>query len=110
VPEGVYEHFAGGVGVRGGKARAGWTQLFNAYRTKYPELAAEIQKHGRRARVLADADEIVKTIAPEMRSGDVVALLSNGGFGGIYEKLPARLRVLAGEGGSLNAANAAGNR
>ena len=39
----------------------------------------------------------MKTIAPEMRSGDVVAILSNGGFGGIYEKLPARLRALAGE-------------
>ena len=32
-----------------------------------------------------------------MRTGDVVAILSNGGFGGIYEKLPARLRALAGE-------------
>jgi hypothetical protein len=31
-----------------------------------------------------------------MRRGDVVAILSNGGFGGIYEKLPARLRELAG--------------
>jgi len=31
-----------------------------------------------------------------MRSGDVVAILSNGGFGGIYEKLPARLRALHG--------------
>jgi UDP-N-acetylmuramate: L-alanyl-gamma-D-glutamyl-meso-diaminopimelate ligase len=31
-----------------------------------------------------------------MREGDVVAILSNGGFGGIYEKLPARLRDLAG--------------
>ena len=34
----------------------------------------------------------MQTIAPEMRAGDVVAILSNGGFGGIYEKLPARLR------------------
>jgi hypothetical protein len=25
---------------------------------------------------------------------DVVAILSNGGFGGIYEKLPQRLRAL----------------
>jgi len=44
---------------------------------------------------LADADAIVQTIASELRSGDVVAILSNGGFGGIYEKLPARLRQLA---------------
>jgi UDP-N-acetylmuramate: L-alanyl-gamma-D-glutamyl-meso-diaminopimelate ligase len=27
-----------------------------------------------------------------MRSGDVVAILSNGGFGGIYEKLPQALK------------------
>jgi UDP-N-acetylmuramate: L-alanyl-gamma-D-glutamyl-meso-diaminopimelate ligase len=65
-------------------------------RLELPALAAEIQQNGRRARLLADADEIVKTVASEMRSGDVVAILSNGGFGGIYEKLPARLRELAG--------------
>jgi len=64
-------------------------------RLELPALAAEIEHHGRRARLLADADAIVETIAPEMRSGDVVAILSNGGFGGIYEKLPARLRELA---------------
>src|ERR1700728_1680495 len=66
-------------------------------RLDLPELATDIQKHGGRARLLSDAEEIVKTIAPEMRSGDVVAILSNGGFGGIYEKLPARLYALAGE-------------
>ncbi len=77
-------------------------------RLELPELAADIQKLGKRARLLADADEIVQTIAPEMRSGDVVAILSNGGFGGIYEKLPARLRALAGGAGSANSANAAG--
>jgi UDP-N-acetylmuramate: L-alanyl-gamma-D-glutamyl-meso-diaminopimelate ligase len=78
-------------------------------RLELPELAADIQRHGSRARLLRDADEIVQAIAPEMRSGDVVAILSNGGFGGIYEKLPARLRALAGEAGSINSANAAGN-
>ena len=29
---------------------------------------------------------------PELRAGDVVAILSNGAFGAIYEKLPAALR------------------
>jgi hypothetical protein len=43
-----------------------------------------------------------------MRSGDVVANLSNGGFGDIYEKLPARLRQLAAERSNQNTANAAG--
>jgi UDP-N-acetylmuramate: L-alanyl-gamma-D-glutamyl-meso-diaminopimelate ligase len=65
-------------------------------RLELPALAVEIERNGRRARLLADADAIVHTIAPEMRRGDVVAILSNGGFGGIYEKLPARLRELAG--------------
>src|SRR5580700_815536 len=77
-------------------------------RLEMPELAADIQRHGKRARLIADADKIVETIAPEMRSGDVVAILSNGGFGGIYEKLPARLRALARESESANAANAVG--
>ena len=42
----------------------------------------------------ATADDIVTAIAPELREGDVVAILSNGGFGGIYEKLPAKLNAL----------------
>ena len=67
-------------------------------RLELPALAAEIVENGGRARLLKDADEIVATVAPEMKKGDVVAILSNGGFGGIYEKLPARLRELAGRG------------
>jgi UDP-N-acetylmuramate: L-alanyl-gamma-D-glutamyl-meso-diaminopimelate ligase len=79
-------------------------------RLDLPELASDIQKHGKRARLLATADEIVEAIAPEMRHGDIVAILSNGGFGGIYEKLPARLRALASPTGALDSAGAAGNR
>jgi UDP-N-acetylmuramate: L-alanyl-gamma-D-glutamyl-meso-diaminopimelate ligase len=79
-------------------------------RLELPELAAEIHKLGRRARLITDADEIVHSIAPEMRSGDVVAILSNGGFGGIYDKLPARLRALENEGATINSANAAGQQ
>jgi len=75
-----------------------------------PELAADIEKLGKRARLIKNAEEIVATVAPEMRSGDVVAILSNGGFGGIYEKLPARLRALAGDAATSNSANAAGSR
>jgi len=63
-------------------------------RLELSELAAEISQNGRQARLLADADAIVAIVASELRSGDVVAILSNGGFGGIYEKLPARLREL----------------
>jgi len=57
-------------------------------------VVGEIQKRGKQARIFADADAIVNAIAPELRERDVVAILSNGGFGGIYEKLPQRLREL----------------
>ena len=77
-------------------------------RLHLPELAAEILQQGKRARLMADADEIVKSVAPEMRCGDVVAILSNGGFGGIYEKLPSQLKALAE--GVEDSAQAAGGR
>ena len=48
IPDGVYEHFASGIGARGAKARQQWTELFAAYRAKYPELATEIEQMQRR--------------------------------------------------------------
>ncbi len=59
-------------------------------------LAADVQKYGRRARIVPEVEGIVQLVAPEMRPGDVVAILSNGGFGGIYQKLPERLKAPAG--------------
>jgi len=52
----------------------------------------ELQAGGKPARLLRNADAIVDAIAPQLRPGDVVAILSNGGFDGIYEKLPAKLK------------------
>jgi UDP-N-acetylmuramate: L-alanyl-gamma-D-glutamyl-meso-diaminopimelate ligase len=40
------------------------------------------------AQLQADADAITAALVPELASGDVVAILSNGGFGDIYNKLP----------------------
>jgi transketolase len=48
VPDGVYEHFAAGVGTRGADARRQWTELFAAYRAKYPDCATEIEQMQRR--------------------------------------------------------------
>jgi UDP-N-acetylmuramate: L-alanyl-gamma-D-glutamyl-meso-diaminopimelate ligase len=56
-------------------------------------LVAELNAHGVRAQQLADVDAIVSNVVQQLASGDVVAILSNGGFGGIYEKLPAALRL-----------------
>jgi len=57
-------------------------------------VVGQLNEIGRPARLLNNAEMIVETISPELRAGDVVVLLSNGGFGGIYEKLPARLKSL----------------
>src|SRR6185312_5300215 len=56
------------------------------------EVVKSLNKSGAEAELLADADAIVASVTPQLAAGDVVAILSNGGFGGIYEKLPARLR------------------
>jgi transketolase len=48
VPKGVPEHFTAGVGARGAEAHRQWTELFAAYRLKYPELAREIDEMQRR--------------------------------------------------------------
>jgi UDP-N-acetylmuramate: L-alanyl-gamma-D-glutamyl-meso-diaminopimelate ligase len=62
----------------------------------------DIQQRGKPARIFADADAIVSAIAPELRDQDVVAILSNGGFGNIYEKLPQRLRELGTKAGAAS--------
>jgi len=50
-------------------------------------LIEEIAAQGKPAFNIEGADEIVAHLAPELRSGDIVAVMSNGGFGGIHEKL-----------------------
>jgi UDP-N-acetylmuramate: L-alanyl-gamma-D-glutamyl-meso-diaminopimelate ligase len=56
------------------------------------EVVQALNAAGTPAQLHANVDAIVAAAAHELESGDVVAILSNGGFDGIYEKLPARLR------------------
>jgi UDP-N-acetylmuramate: L-alanyl-gamma-D-glutamyl-meso-diaminopimelate ligase len=57
-----------------------------------PETVAErLCESGTPAAVYADAKAIVAAIAPQLEPGDVVAILSNGGFGDIYHLLPQAL-------------------
>src|SRR5271165_4254792 len=65
-----------------------------AERLDAANVVARLNGGGIPARQLGSADEIVEALAPELCEGDVVAILSNGGFGGIYEKLPAKLNAL----------------
>ena len=48
VPNGVYEHFAAGIGQRGREARQKWGELFDAYKREYPEPAIEIEQMQKR--------------------------------------------------------------
>ena len=55
------------------------------------EVIATVNAAGTPAALCPDVAAIVDLLAADTRPGDVVAILSNGGFGGIYDKLPARL-------------------
>jgi len=57
------------------------------------DAASALAPLGGRARVLDDLDALIAAIAATARSGDQVLVMSNGGFGGIHERL---LAVLAG--------------
>jgi UDP-N-acetylmuramate: L-alanyl-gamma-D-glutamyl-meso-diaminopimelate ligase len=51
------------------------------------ELVASLRDGGIDARHIPEVDDIVATLAPELTAGDVVLVMSNGGFGGIHGKL-----------------------
>jgi UDP-N-acetylmuramate: L-alanyl-gamma-D-glutamyl-meso-diaminopimelate ligase len=51
------------------------------------QLVTDLQSSGRKARYIPEVDDIIRTIVGEHRDGDVVVVMSNGGFGGIHRKL-----------------------
>ena len=54
-------------------------------------LMRDLAALGKEAFYLPDADAIVEQLGKHARGGDVVCVFSNGGFGGIHEKLLRRL-------------------
>jgi UDP-N-acetylmuramate: L-alanyl-gamma-D-glutamyl-meso-diaminopimelate ligase len=54
-------------------------------------LIDKVGAQGKPAQAITEVDEIVANLKQELRPGDVVAIMSNGGFGGIHEKLLAVL-------------------
>jgi UDP-N-acetylmuramate: L-alanyl-gamma-D-glutamyl-meso-diaminopimelate ligase len=61
--------------------------LPEAERLSIPRLVDDLTCRGQSARAAASIDDIVETIRREHRPGDLVVLMSNGGFGGIHQKL-----------------------
>jgi len=118
VPDGVYEHFAAGIGARGAKVRQEWNALFTAYRAKYPELATEIEQMQRRDlpagwdRNLPVFPADAKGIAGRDASSKVLNVLAQNipwFFGGSADLGPSNRTILTGEGaGDLQAASPGG--
>jgi len=62
-----------------------------AQRFSPEKLVAELVRKGQRARHIPVVEEIVALLAEETRCGDLVVIMSNGGVGGVHDKLLAAL-------------------
>ena len=56
------------------------------------KIADDIRKAGRESFYLPGPEEILKDILPRLKSGDVVAIFTNGSFGGLVGKLATALQ------------------
>jgi len=63
------------------------SSLPESERLSAEQLVDDLQARKQRARYIAAVDDIVGTLVNEHRTGDIVVLMSNGGFGGIHQKL-----------------------
>jgi len=67
------------------------TLLDDAHRLDPEAVAVGVRSHGKDARVLPSADDIVDLLAAEAKSGDIFLIMSNGSFDGLCEKLLKKL-------------------
>jgi UDP-N-acetylmuramate: L-alanyl-gamma-D-glutamyl-meso-diaminopimelate ligase len=76
-------------------ARADEVVIASVFRSSLPpeqrlsedQLVSDLQKTGVSARHLPNVEAIVRAVAAEARPGDLVVIMSNGGFDGIHGKL-----------------------
>jgi UDP-N-acetylmuramate: L-alanyl-gamma-D-glutamyl-meso-diaminopimelate ligase len=68
------------------------SSLPDSERLSAEQLVDDLRARRQSARYIAAVDDIVGTLVNEHRPGDIVVLMSNGGFGGIHRKL---LKALA---------------
>ena len=57
------------------------------------QLIADLKASGKDARYIPKVDDIVTTVAREARDGDLVVIMSNGGFDDIHRKLLAAIEA-----------------
>jgi UDP-N-acetylmuramate: L-alanyl-gamma-D-glutamyl-meso-diaminopimelate ligase len=63
------------------------SSLPESERLSAERLVDDLRKSGQNARYIPEVDDITRAIVKDGREGDVVVLMSNGGFGGIHRKL-----------------------
>jgi UDP-N-acetylmuramate: L-alanyl-gamma-D-glutamyl-meso-diaminopimelate ligase len=56
-------------------------------------VVAQCNEQGHKSVLFDDIDAIIAHIVKEAQSGDAIVLMSNGGFGGIHQKLAAALKL-----------------
>jgi len=84
-------------------AKADRVVLPAVFRSALPEnerlspeaLAGDLKAAGVEARYIPEVPEIVRTVSKEARSGDLVIVMSNGGFDDIHQKLLTALEARA---------------
>src|SRR5688500_11997723 len=72
------------------------SSLPEAERLDAGQLVEDLRSQGQSARHIPENEDIIGTVVRERRDGDVVVLMSNGGFGGIHRKLIRALHDRAG--------------
>jgi UDP-N-acetylmuramate: L-alanyl-gamma-D-glutamyl-meso-diaminopimelate ligase len=56
------------------------------------KLVKDLQELGQKADFIPTADRIVEKLSPQLKPGDLVCIMSSGGFGGIHSKLLSALQ------------------
>jgi len=68
------------------------TKIDAGERFSSAELVSDLKAKAKSAQVFSSADRIVEYLQAQARAGDLVLIMSNGGFDGIYEKLMKALK------------------
>ena len=66
-------------------------KVAEAERLDLPRVIEDLRQAGRLAWILESVEDIIQKVCQQAISGDLIVILSNGGFGGIYDKLPVAL-------------------
>lgn len=69
------------------------SKIAESERFSSQDLVTDLNKIGKTALCFSNVDQIVEVLTNQARSGDVIVIMSNGGFDGIYQKLLSRLKT-----------------